>query len=160
MRLLKGWGKATESPWAAITTSSCTDVNEVETPFVDTGAWYALVDRKDPDHRRVADFLEDQPLRLVTTNFVFDESVTLIRYRLGFAAAKSFGDHLLSAGIASLLPVGQRDEARAWEIFTRYRDKSFSFTDCTSFAMMQRLKIDSAVAIDDDFRAFGLNCLP
>ncbi len=128
--------------------------------FIDTGAWYALADRKDPDHVRVADFLENQTLPLVTTNFVFDESVTLIRYRLGFAAAKSFGNHLLRAGAASLLPVSRRDETRAWEIFTRYRDKSFSYTDCTSFAMMQRLKIDSAVAIDDDFRAFGLNCLP
>jgi len=128
--------------------------------FIDTGAWYALADRKDPDHLRVADFLENQTLELVTTNCVFDESVTLIRYRLGFAAAKSFGDHLLRAGGASLLSVGRRDEARAWDIFTRYRDKSFSYTDCTSFAIMQRLKIDSAVAIDDDFRAFGLNCLP
>lgn len=128
--------------------------------FIDTGAWYALADRKDPDHVRVADFLENQTLPLVTTNFVFDESVTLIRYRLGFAAAKSFGDHLLRVGAASLLSVGRQDETRAWEIFTRYRDKSFSYTDCTSFAVMQRLKIDSAVAIDDDFRAFGLNCLP
>lgn len=91
---------------------------------------------------------------------VFDESVALIRYRLGFVAAKSFGDHLLRAGAASLLTVNRPDEARAWEIFTRYRDKNFSYTDCTSFAIMQRLKIDSAVAIDEDFRAFGLNCLP
>lgn len=128
--------------------------------FVDTGAWYALADRNDPDHQRVGDFLKAQTLRLVTTNFVFDESVTLIRYRLGFAAAKTFGEQLLRASIANVLAIGRRDEIRAWEIFTRYRDKSFSFTDCTSFAIMERLKLDSAVAIDDDFRAFGMNCLP
>jgi uncharacterized protein len=128
--------------------------------FVDTGAWYALADRKDPDHHRVADCLEDETGRLVTTNFIFDESVTLIRYRLGFAAAKTFGDSLLRGDFATLLPVRRQDEARAWDIFTRYRDKSFSFTDCTSFAVMQRLKIASAVAIDEDFRAFGMNCLP
>ncbi len=128
--------------------------------FIDTGAWYALADRKDPDHSRVADFLEKQTLPLVTSNFVFDESVTLIRYRLGFVAAKSFGASLMSGGLAKVHRVDKLDENRAWEIFTRYRDKSFSFTDCTSFAIIQRLKIDSAVAIDDDFRAFGLNCLP
>ena len=98
--------------------------------------------------------------RLVTTNFVFDESVTLIRYRLGFTPAKTFGEQLLRANIANVLAVSRQDETRAWEIFTRYRDKSFSFTDCTSFAMMERLTLDSAVAIDDDFRAFGMNCLP
>lgn len=128
--------------------------------FVDTGAWYALADRNDPDHQRVAEFLKTQTLWLVTTNFVFDESVTLIRYRLGFTAAKTFGEQLLRASVANVLAVTRQDEAKAWEIFTRYRDKSFSFTDCTSFAMMQRLKLDSAVAIDADFRAFGMNCLP
>lgn len=128
--------------------------------FVDTGAWYALADRSDPDHLRVGEFLKEQTLRLITTNFVFDESVTLIRYRLGFAAAKSFGEQLLRADVANVLAVSRQDEARAWEIFTRNRDKSFSYTDCTSFAILQRLKMDSAVAIDDDFRAFGLNCLP
>ncbi len=128
--------------------------------FVDTGAWYALADRNDPDHQRVGDFLKAQTLRLVTTNFVFDESVTLIRYRLGFTVAKTFGEQLLQASVANVLPVTRQDEAKAWEIFTRYRDKRFSFTDCTSFATMQRLKLDNAVAIDDDFRAFGMNCLP
>jgi uncharacterized protein len=128
--------------------------------FVDTGAWYALADRKDPDHNRVADCLQHQPGRLATTNFILDESVTLIRYRLGFAAAKTFGDSLWRGDVATVLAVSRQDEARAWEIFTRYRDKSFSFTDCTSFAVMQRLKIANAVAIDEDFRDFGLNCLP
>ena len=128
--------------------------------FVDTGAWYALADRNDPDHLRVGDFLKAQTLRLVTTNFVFDEAVTLIRYRLGFPAAKTFGEQLLRANVTNVLTVNRRDQSRAWEIFTRYRDKSFSFADCTSFATMQRLKLDSAVAIDDDFRAFGMTCLP
>lgn len=128
--------------------------------FVDTGAWYALADRNDPDHERVADCLQTYGGRLVTTNFVFDETVTLLRYRLGFTAAKAFGTQLLKGDAASVLPVARGDEARAWDIFTRYRDKSFSYTDCTSFAVMQRLKLQAAAAIDDDFRAYGLQCLP
>ena len=127
---------------------------------MDTGAWYALADRKDPDHASVAQCLRERAGRLVTTNFVFDESVTLIRFRLGTSAACTFGEELLAGGVARLVSVARRDEARAWEIFTRYRDKSFSYTDCTSFATMQRLGIDAAVAIDDDFRSFGLACLP
>ena len=125
--------------------------------LVDTGAWYALADRRDPDHEDVALCLHERAGRLLTTNFVFDESVTLIRYRLGSGA---FGERLLSGGAARMVAVTRRDETRAWEIFTRYRDKSFSYTDCTSFAVMQRLGIETAVAIDDDFRSFGLACLP
>lgn len=128
--------------------------------LVDTGAWYALADRKDPDHADVSLCLEEYAGRLVTTNFIFEESVTLIRYRLGAGAARAFGEQLLAGSAARLVHITRSDERRAWEIFTRYRDKSFSYTDCTSFAAMQRLRLDAAVAIDDDFRSFGLICLP
>lgn len=128
--------------------------------LVDTGAWYALADRKDPDHSSVAQCLREHARRLVTTNFIFDESVTLIRYRLGSSPARIFGEQLLRGGVARLVAITRRDEARAWDIFTRYRDKSFSYTDCTSFAVMQRLGIGTAIAIDEDFRSFGLACLP
>lgn len=127
---------------------------------MDTGAWYALADRKDPDHRSIAQCLHEHAGRLLTTNFIFDETVTLIRYRLGSSPARVFGEELLRGNVARLAAVSRRDEVRAWEIFNRYRDKSFSFTDCTSFAVMQRLGIATAIAIDEDFRSFGLACLP
>jgi predicted nucleic acid-binding protein len=37
---------------------------------------------------------------------------------------------------------------------------AFSFTDCTSFALMKRLRESTAVALDRDFRSFGVRCLP
>lgn len=128
--------------------------------FVDTGAWYALVDAKDPDHRAVAACLAQYRGRLATSNFVFDETVTLLRYRLDYRAARTFGAALLAGGLGPIFRLTPADEAGAWEIFTRYRDKRFSFTDCTSFALIKRLGIDSVVAIDEDFRAFGIPCLP
>lgn len=128
--------------------------------FVDTSAWYALTDRKDPDHAGVAQCLGAWSGRLVTSNFVMDESVTLIRYRLGLAAARTFGETLLGGSAARLFWIARRDEKRAWGIFSRFHDKAFSYTDCTSFAAMERLKLNAAVAIDEDFRAFGLECLP
>lgn len=128
--------------------------------LVDTGAWYALADRRDPDHETVGRCLQERAGRLVSTNFIFDEAVTLMRFRLGSGAARIFGEQLLRGEAARLVAITRADEARAWEIFSRYRDKSFSYTDCTSFAAMERLGIDTAVAIDDDFRSFGLTCLP
>lgn len=128
--------------------------------FVDTSAWYALADRKDPDHASVARVLGRWSGRLVTSNFVLDESVTLIRYRLGLAAARTFGETLLDGSAARLVSITRADERRAWEIFTGFRDQSFSYTDCTSFAAMERLKLEAAVALDQDFRAFGAECLP
>lgn len=128
--------------------------------LVDTSAWYALVDRRDPDHLSVSAVLREWSGRRVLTNFVLDETLTLLRYRLGHAPARAFGEVLGSGEVASIVRVGRMDEARAWEIFCRYRDKSFSFTDCTSFAVIERLRLDCAVALDENFRAYGIRCLP
>lgn len=128
--------------------------------FVDTGAWYALLDKNDPDHARVAVTFRAYRGRLVTSNFVFDEAITLVRYRLGWDVAKRLGEQLREQRVARLERVTSKDEAAAWSIFEQYRDKRFSFTDCTSFVLVQRLKLPVCLAIDSDFRSFGLHCLP
>jgi predicted nucleic acid-binding protein len=45
-------------------------------------------------------------------------------------------------------------------LFFRYRDKRYSFTDCTSFAVMQELKLKQALATDDHFRQVRFDVLP
>lgn len=128
--------------------------------FVDTSAWYALLDNKDPDHAPVTDTLKTHEKRLITTNFIFDETLTLVRYRLGWSQARAFGQACLRGTLAQLIRLRQQDENEAWQIFQQYDDKMFSFTDCTSFAVMRRFNIETAIATDDDFRRFGFLCLP
>ncbi len=128
--------------------------------FVDTGAWYALVDADDPDHARVSVCFREYRGRLVTSNYVFDEILTLTRYRLGWQVASRLGDQLRTGRVARLERITPQDEEAAWAIFYRYNDKSFSFTDCTSFAFVQRLGLPLCLAIDADFRAYGLHCIP
>lgn len=128
--------------------------------FVDTGAWYALVDSADPDHGRVVACFREYRGRLVTSNYVFDESVTLARYRLSWEVAFRLGEQLRDRRLTRLERITPADEEAAWSVFSQYTDKSFSFTDCTSFAMVRRMEIPLCLAIDSDFRAFGLDCLP
>ena len=128
--------------------------------FVDTGAWYALTDRRDPDHAPVAAALHEHQSRLLTSNFVLDETLTLVRYRLGWTISQRLGEQLRTGALARLERVSPRDEEAAWTIFSTYSDKSFSFTDCTSFALCERLELPLCIAIDNDFRSFGLHCIP
>ncbi|GAB4236699.1 MAG: hypothetical protein OHK0028_13740 [Deltaproteobacteria bacterium] len=128
--------------------------------FVDTGAWYALVDRRDPDHPAARDFFEANRLPLVTTNFVFDETVTLLRRRLGWKVACDFGGRLHRSNIAAVVSVRVEDEEAAWTTFRKFRDKEFSFTDCTSFAVMDRLKIRTAFAFDRHFEGMEYEVAP
>lgn len=121
--------------------------------FVDTGAWYAVVDKKDPDHKQAETFLKTNKTPLLTTNFIFDETVTLLRSRLGFDVAKGFGQNLKNSSLVGIVAVKDEDEERAWQIFLKYKDQDFSFTDCTSFAVMERLKLDTAFSFDSHFEA-------
>ena len=52
------------------------------------------------------------------------------------------------------------DELAAWKLFLDRPDKRYSFTDCTSFALMRRLGIEVALALDDHFRQEGFEVLP
>jgi predicted nucleic acid-binding protein len=119
--------------------------------FVDTGAWYALLDKNDSDHIAAVEFKESLTHSLVTTNYVADEIITLAKARLGHDIAVEIGEKLWNESIATLVRVTSQDEKRAWEIFVKHRDKGFSFTDCSSFAVMERLGIIEAFAFDEHF---------
>lgn len=60
----------------------------------------------------------------------------------------------------SLVRVTEEDEQAALDLIARYRDKSFSLTDATSFVVMERLGITHAFSFDDDFRQYGWTVLP
>jgi predicted nucleic acid-binding protein len=128
--------------------------------FVDTSAWFAYVNSADPDHRRVDRTLAGHSARLLTSNFVFDEVVTLCLYRLGHAAATKVGNILLGGGFLDLIRVTPADEKAAWSLFSDRGDKTYSFTDCTSFVLMRRLGIGQAITVDADFAREGFQCLP
>ncbi|MGH9855808.1 MAG: type II toxin-antitoxin system VapC family toxin [Blastocatellia bacterium] len=49
--------------------------------FVDASAWFALVVPSDPNHIRAVDWLTANPAPLVTTDYVVDETLTLLRAR-------------------------------------------------------------------------------
>jgi len=69
------------------------------------------------------------------------------------------GNVLLAPETATLVHVTVGDEANAWALFQARRDKKYSFVDCTSFVLMRRLKIEKAVALDQDFAREGFELL-
>lgn len=127
--------------------------------FVDTSAWLALNDKNDQYHNRAVAKISDIKkfrIELFTSEYVIDESITLIRYRISHQAAVTFGDSLLQSSIVSIIDVTQEDRLKAWEVFKRYGDKELSFTDCTSFVLMRNLKIHKAFTFDEHFKQIGL----
>ncbi len=134
--------------------------------FVDTWAWYALADSADADHElaRVAnEQLLDEGGTFVTTNLVFSEALTLIRYRLGHSAAIRFGrsiQQLTGSGMVEFVRIDDSHEAAAWVIFEHYTDQTFSYTDCTSFAVMRALGLTRVFTADHHFAILGFDLIP
>lgn len=119
--------------------------------FVDTGAWAALFVPVDPMHDVARDWFERNSNRLVTSDYVVDEVVTLLKTRYSTQSAIRAGETLLGERLSTFIYLLPDDIQRAWKIFRTHTDKGWSFTDCTSFALMQRLQISTVFAFDKHF---------
>ena len=123
--------------------------------FVDTGAWSAAFVPNDTDHAAADAWLETNTEPLVTTDYVIDELLALMKMRGEFRHALRLGANLFAEEITQVAWVLPDDIQQAWNIFRRYDDKGWSFTDCVSRVVMERLGIQRAFAFDDHFRQFG-----
>ncbi|MFQ5852969.1 MAG: type II toxin-antitoxin system VapC family toxin [Candidatus Binatia bacterium] len=133
--------------------------------FVDTGAWFAIAVRNDPDHTSAMTWLEGNREPLVTTDYILAETATLVRMRdktaRGHRLAVRIATSLLKQEAAILERVTGADIEDALRIFQKYRDHLFSFVDCTSFVVMERLRITHAFAFDENFDEYpGISRVP
>ena len=136
--------------------------------FLDTWGWLVLADAKDPSHREAVSQrrLRSHPGTLVTSDYVLDETLSLLFRRAPFDTARRFADAIFDAESAGLLKLERVTTPRfnaAYRLRLRYRDKpSISFTDLTSFVIMQELGITSVLTADSHFQQvqLGFRCVP
>ena len=131
--------------------------------FVDTAGWMACADGADPAHAR-ARTARDAALAagrlLVTTDYVVDETLTLLRMRLGLPAAEAWWSQIEASSRVRWQWVDAARAEKARAVFFRHRDKDYSFTDCTSFVVMRELRLKEALTTDRHFRQAGFQALP
>jgi len=131
--------------------------------FVDTSAWYALIDRGDFHHAAVATLIRELVTggtRLVTTDYVIDESCTLAKARSGSVMAFRLLDLVHATVALDFEWIGADRFDRSEHELRKYDDQSFSFTDCTSFTVMRELGITDVITTDLHFRVAGFRVLP
>ena len=130
--------------------------------FVDTGAWIALLNQRDQHNRDAVNVftdLRDQQLRLVTSDYIVDETVTRIRYDTNHKLAVEFLNRIELLVETEILTVVQIDEkvfTEAKMLFRQYGSARLSFTDCTSFALCRTSNITKAFAFDRHFTMMGI----
>lgn len=129
--------------------------------ITDTSGLYALVDRKDQNHHLAARFIKQHssPKGLLISNHVFDETMTLVKMRLGIDTAIQLGLRLRNSSFVELLTFGASEEMATWQIYCQYRDKEWSYTDCACFALAKQRDTTSVFSFDHHFTQMGLQML-
>ncbi len=136
------------------------------TVFVDTSAWKAFYDEQDERHTEARAFMESVvskklPVRLlVTSDYVMDETLTLVRFAHSHSKAVELANTILSSRATRLVFVGEELFNETLEMLVERKDKEWSFTDCTSFVLMKHLNLTTAFAFDPHFQQAGFHTLP
>ncbi|MCS6909800.1 MAG: PIN domain-containing protein [Anaerolineales bacterium] len=132
--------------------------------FADSGFWLAVYAANDK-YSKVAQAtfrsLAGQRVTFFVTDYIFDETLTLLMTRLGHSYARQWwGEWLLTDNHVRFIRIDPEQWNDAWELFKRYDDRGFSFTDCTSFVVMRQLKLRDVFTFDQHFKQMGFRLWP
>ncbi len=129
-----------------------------EAVFVDAGAWIALADTDDANHKKAAAVYPSLLSRnspLITSNLVIAEAYVILLNELGHAAAFAFLERVKTSPRIMRVYSTEDIEAEAQAMLGKYSGQDFSYADAVSFTIMKRQKISKAFAFDKHFLAAG-----
>jgi predicted nucleic acid-binding protein len=131
-----------------------------EKVFIDTSAFYALMDRSDSYHQSASKLwahMLDKGYYLKTSNYVTVETLALLQNRLGFEAADLWSRDVL--GIVETLWIDEVLHNLAFEIWFSLGRRKLSLVDCTSFVIMRHDKMEKVFGFDKHFTDHGIEIL-
>jgi len=132
--------------------------------FLDTGFYFALLAKKDINHERGVTFLNELSEgvygQIYTSDFVFDESMTLINVRTR-GNRKDLLERMKSLflgeeSIAKMITVDNQlfDEIANLQIKITKKDDPISFTDSSNIILCQKRKIPKIISFDNHYKGF------
>ncbi len=131
--------------------------------YIDTGAFIARYIEKDQYHKEAVGYwrkLKKQTQKIFTSNFIIDETITLLGRRAGNKFAAERGRNIIFSNTIEILRPQKDDELKALDIFEKYKDQKISYTDCISFTLMQKKKVKFAFTFDKHFELAGFRIFP
>ena len=130
--------------------------------FIDTMGWYCLFDRGEAKHdeaRAIMVELGRARTPLVTSDYVVDETATLLVARRAGGLLGEFFELIEHSAALTLTPIGPGRFREACGYLLKHREQGYSFTDVTSFIVMRELGMADALTDDLHFEEAGFGCL-
>lgn len=131
--------------------------------FIDANVFVANTMPEDPLHHRARELavqLKSEGPEFFTSSDVVKESLTIISQRGGKSAAKKFYSQITNekSGI-SIIFIDEKIHQQGLQLFQEITDKDISAVDCTSFALMRKLGIETVFTFDRHFQKAGFTLL-
>ncbi len=130
--------------------------------FVDSGAFFAMLNPNEHWHKEVKSQLKNlvnEKARFVTTDYVLDETITLLQVRSLAYLVEHWIVDVLTGGTCEIVWMEKKRFDEVQRFFVKHSDKRWSFTDCFSFCVMKERKIRRALAADQHFKQAGFQLL-
>jgi predicted nucleic acid-binding protein len=130
--------------------------------FVDTSGFYSLLVAKDDQHEAASDILREsakQKRRFITTDYVLDETATLLKARGHRRLLKGFFESVLTSCACQTIWTDIEVFSTTCSYFIKHQDQDWSFTDCVSFVVMRRERIREVLTKDAHFAEAGFLAL-
>lgn len=123
--------------------------------LLDTGAWVALLDRREREHLRCVQALQGFSGRLISTEAVLTETLWLMS---GLHDGPRRCAEFVRRGAVTLVPISPKALSRAVDLMEQYRNVPMDFADATLFVLGEDLNLDGVFTLDR--RGFGVYRLP
>lgn len=130
--------------------------------FIDTGAFIAKYLPEDQFHLKALGLwqkLEKKQTKLITSNFVLDETLTLLARRADYSFSSRIAQAIYASKVIKIIRPTLETEYGALVYFEKFSDQRVSFTDCVSFQMMKEHRIKQAFSFDRHFELAGFSCI-
>lgn len=137
----------------------------MNTLFVDTSAFFIWHDQDSTYGKALQSCLEEAGLKeeetkLLTTDYVFAETISLITKRIGKYKGIEAGKNILSSRIIQIMTIDESLRQKAWAMYMKYKDKDFDLIDATSFSVCRERNIHQALTLDRHFSQMGFKTFP
>jgi predicted nucleic acid-binding protein len=133
--------------------------------FVDTWGWVAVADRSDSGHIAATEIFQRARRSggAITSNFILDETFTLLFKRRPFEDAWHFTTSVVRSPFIDIQEVTRARFSKTIELRKQFSDKPrISFTDLSTMAIMVELGVTDILTADRNFAhvGLGLRALP
>lgn len=133
--------------------------------FIDSGAFIALINERNLFHKEAHSFYMSlsKNTNLITSLMIISETYTWLRYHASYNLAAHFLDIIDKAeksGFLEIILPNENIKNKAHVILKNYQDQNLSYTDATSFVILETMNIKDVFAFDSHFYIINRNLWP